>query len=234
ADGGRSTPFPIEDLGQTLPPTEAYVGQRVAPNFGRNQQVFPAHVIQTVPTLPSLAHFTGSKNSIQFSTFHKQFEAQMRVNCVPRHQWADLLPLYLSQEALEFFHNLIDTRTADGLLGYDEMVAEMSAAFQKELAPSIYRQKFYTKRWRATNQNEDVDEFVASLRQLARKAWPNQGRAQCEREIKEHLIAGLPKPLHDSVMFGGPRDLRDLLVILRGIQQHDKMMDEQNQNKQSG
>ncbi|MCP4487796.1 MAG: hypothetical protein GY820_10835, partial [Gammaproteobacteria bacterium] len=90
----------------------------------------------------------------------------------------------------------------------------------------MYRQKFYAKRWR-TNSKEDIDSHISELRLLACRGWPSAGRAQREREIKEHLIAGLPKPLHDSVMLGGPRELRELLVILRGIHQHDEMLEEE-------
>ncbi|MCP4487403.1 MAG: hypothetical protein GY820_08820, partial [Gammaproteobacteria bacterium] len=221
ADGGRST-FPNENFGETLPTTEAYVGQRAGTNFSQNGQVFPAQMRSILPTLPSLSCFTGSKSSMQFATFHKQFEAQMRVNGVPRHQWSDVLPLYLSNEALETIHTSMDMCTNGSPLTYDELIAELYASFQKELAPAMYRQKFYAKRWRATNSNEEIDSYISELRWLACRGWSTVSRAQREQQIKEQLIAGLPKPLHDSVMLSGPKELRELLVILRGIHQHDE------------
>ncbi|MCP4488790.1 MAG: hypothetical protein GY820_15985, partial [Gammaproteobacteria bacterium] len=107
------------------------------------------------------------------------------------------------------------------------MIAELYTSFQKELVPTMYRQKFYANRWRATNSNEEIDSYISELRWLACRGWSTVSRAQREQQIKEQLIAGLPKPLHDSVMLSGPRELRELLVILRGIHQHDEMLEEE-------
>ncbi|MCP4487331.1 MAG: hypothetical protein GY820_08440, partial [Gammaproteobacteria bacterium] len=222
ADRGRSTTCP----GQKLPPIEAYVGQQAAQNFTRNQQVFPTQMPAVIPSLPALSQFSGTRSSVQFSTFHKQFETQMRLNGVPRNQWHEWLPLYLSEEALELLHTLTDSAN-ECPLSYDELIAELFAAFQKELAPAMYRQKFYAKHWRATNSNEEIDSYISELRWLACRGWSSVSRAQREQQIKEQLIAGLPKPLHDSVMLGGPKELRELLVILRGIHQHDEILEEE-------
>ncbi|MCP4487900.1 MAG: hypothetical protein GY820_11365 [Gammaproteobacteria bacterium] len=152
------------------------------------------------------------------------------MNNYSREHWVDLLLLHLSGDAADLAYNFLDSSQTEGPMNYDELVAELEAAYQKDTTPSLYRQKFYAKYWRKQDPDEDVDIYISEMRRLAAKAWPECTRAHWEREIREHLIAGLPKPLHDAVMLGGNKELKDLIVVLRGIHQHDKIIAQNDRN----
>ncbi|MCP4491698.1 MAG: hypothetical protein GY820_30985, partial [Gammaproteobacteria bacterium] len=76
-------------------------------------------------------------------------------------------------------------------------------------------------------KNEDIDSFVSDLRRLSKCAWPAGCRADREKAVAEQLLNSLPKNLHDSVMLSGNWSLNELLVVLRGIEQHDQMIGNQ-------
>ncbi|MCP4491765.1 MAG: hypothetical protein GY820_31330 [Gammaproteobacteria bacterium] len=77
------------------------------------------------------------------------------------------------------------------------------------------------------NKNENIDDFVSQLRGLSARSWPHSRRADREKAVAEQLLNSLPKNLHDSVMLSGNWSLNELLVVLRGIEQHDQMIGDQ-------
>ncbi|MCP4488505.1 MAG: hypothetical protein GY820_14470, partial [Gammaproteobacteria bacterium] len=109
----------------------------------------------------------------------------------------------MCDSALEMLHNLLDLDEIESPMSYEQLVAELSALFQRDLSVSVYRQQFYACRWKMNNKNENIDDFVSQLRGLSARAWPHSRRADREKTIAEQLLNSLPKNLHDSVMLSG-------------------------------
>ncbi|MCP4491147.1 MAG: hypothetical protein GY820_28100, partial [Gammaproteobacteria bacterium] len=106
--------------------------QRPVTQFGQRNEVHPAYPIRPFPFLPELVAFSGKIKDKPWHTFIREFQSHMNLNNYSREHWVDLLLLHLSGDAADLAYNFLDSSQTEGPMNYDELVAELEAAYQKD------------------------------------------------------------------------------------------------------
>ena len=128
--------------------------------------------------------FSGDRHS-DWNTWYMQFQTVARVNGWTVRDQSSYLALYLTDDALSYYHSL-DGATRQGPL--QPLVRLLEQRFGAAQNADVLRAEFKSRRQRPT---EALSEYCEAIRRIARQAYPAVQRDVQDMLAKDQFLSGI-------------------------------------------